>query len=589
MLPFALGLAACSGGSPLDKGNVITPKFMERNFVDTKNPTVVEDKYEIEKVVDVGEYTVQGALLGGQILKLADADGKIGWYSVYYNKMLVPFGEYVAGTTLYAESVEDVFEEDIYFPVYGVADEEGENIAWHVVDEMGTEIYSVTTTAESQDSPYLSGRLLAESERTDNEYYVVFIEGYSAKGYGLLPEIERQFVVYNLDNTVSRKGPYDEFAKYEAKSAYELGFYMTMEDYGHPELAMTRSETEAGATRVSIYNLEKHEYVSSFVMPAGMTGYYVAGDYFVYQQQFQVEDRATSYDYFVGGSTTNQRKYDVVTARVNYVTGAVENLETKFLLGQGQQVPPAPLYDESGVYKYNLSSARVIREDKTLDPQTYSFILDDKMGVAGDVTGINFLDLYKVGENYLDEQSGILYNGKLNEIAYLPGAEVFESAIKVQGEFGYGLVDFNGKYITPLKYTFIQEVEDGVFYAGDEFAEYYLQLAEDGSFSKISTYDLKTYIPYEYADPFYTVYIYVEEIEEDPGYKLHYVNQITGKEVEPFEPAETDTYITSVGGVTYAGGAVESYYVLFQTEEGKLYTVQYNHVNTLGYNVLEAK
>ena len=114
MLPFALGLAACSGGSPLNKGDIITPKFMERNFRDAMTPEYDEVNVELDKIVEVGEYTLSGYVSSSHKdwLAFEDAEGKTAIFSQSLGKFITDFDNY---DMIYVDYVDIGLADDIAF------------------------------------------------------------------------------------------------------------------------------------------------------------------------------------------------------------------------------------------------------------------------------------------------------------------------------------------------------------------------------------------------------------------------------------------------------------------------------------------
>jgi hypothetical protein len=573
MLPFALGLAACSGTSPLSKGNIITPKFMERNFVNTRAPEFVKNEYEVDKKVEIGAYNFEGYVTYAKHadwLVFSDAEGKEAVYSQILNKFVTPFYDGGFGF-MYIDLVDaELGGEDIAFLEYAFDDDEtGETWTNYVVDELGNEPF---TAVSSPSTEYIevTGRALEDYERSGQEVFVAFLTGYDATLF------EPQFAVYNIDGSISRKGTYSEWIE-QSGAAASYGYAQTnLADFGHPELALVQSHALGGGVRFSVYNNQESKFVSSFEVPTGAS-FFPVGDFFLAQEFNALEERATDYDFYDVDTAT---KYNVTTYKYNYTNGNKETLDTKILFGH-----PDQLYDEKGVYKYALAEeARVIRDDKTLENTEFAFVLDESLNVVADVTGINFFDLERIdNDHYFDPITNIMYNGSLEEIAYLPNVEEIESnAIVFSTPEGfYGLYSFDGKVLLQAKYTFLFEIEAGMYYCGDEYKAEYFVKVENGAASVVKEFDLDTYTWAGYYDPFYTCVAYAYETEE--GTEYVYYNMVTGQEFEAFELADDDTPLYNMGYSYMMGQTRVAYGYLCEHADGSLFLVQYTLAATYAF------
>lgn len=560
MLPFALGLAACSGGSPLNKGDIITPKFMERNFRDAMTPEYDEVNVELDKIVEVGEYTLSGYVSSSHKdwLAFEDAEGKTAIFSQSLGKFITDFDNY---DMIYVDYVDIGLYDDIAFlELSKYDDESGETWTHRVIDELGNEPFAPVTL---EDGHYIevTGRSFDLWERSGNEYFVAFLASYDE--YLADP----QYAVYNIDGSISRKGAYSEYVE-QAGEAASLGYSNLMTEYGHPELAMVYSMSTYGF-RASFYNVQEHKFVSSFEVPAGAVGF-MAGDYYVYQELNVLEERATEYDLFADGD-----KLNVTTARINYTNGSVEKLDTKVVFALSSAYPEQ-LLDEKGLSKYAfIEDARVIRDDKTLENTRFGFILNENVEVAADVTGIDFLGLERIdNDHYFDWSTCIMYNGSLNEVAYLPNAyDVTESGVIFTNVEGYyGIYSLDGKVIAPAKYAGLEESYKGVYMFEDNKAFGFLKVEND-SFTVVNSYAFDEYEIASIYDPLYVAYILEHEVNEEVVEV--YVNSMTGQEFTPFEPAEDDTPLGSAGYCYALAESTTVYSVFYQRANGTVYARQF--------------
>lgn len=569
MLPFALGLAACSGGSPLDKGNIITPKFMERNFVDTTEPVELSRDYSVDEIYEFGTFDpakMAPITNNYNFWKVEDDDGKIGVYSLSAKKLIVEPGEYTLNDDLFTDYY-PFGGQRLYFAIYGALDTENETASWHVVDELGNEVFTMET--DIADYPYIDDcREIYEFEKqSENEYLVVLAGSYN---YG----VEEQFVVYNIDYTVSRKGKLSEFGD---NSNYAFGYHNTMEAYGHPELAMVQSATASGF-RNSFYNVEEKKFVASFPFNADAQ-YFVAGDFVVMQELNAVEERATDYDLYLAGN-----KFNVTTTKMNYTNGKVETIDTKvlFVLNETSRREVA---DEKGVIKYHyFEDARVIRDDKTLENQVYGFIFDESLNIAADVTGISFNNLVKLGDYYFDWVNRIVYDGKLNEVSYFPTLEeineygvVFEDP----DEYYVGIATLDGKTIVPAKYSELEFVYQNVILFSDVDGFGSAKI-EDGQFKELVRF---SWDEYSVAGA-YDIYGYTYVLEDSEGeYSL--LNTFNGTTSEMFELPEGETALGVLGstssGATSCLGVFQMFDYAIQRADGSIYVLRTSVTHHYGF------
>lgn len=483
MLPFAMGLAACSGGSPLDKGNIITEAFMERNFADE-----IDFEYEekvLEKVsVDFGEGMSYYGKAASWVLT-TDGATKLGAYSILDNKYHVEPGEHLISVQ-YALDADD--EPCIPYLVYDT--EEEEKVTRHYVDESGTEVFTMKADLDAEahygePSVSLYFRYLEETEREGSEYYVV----YAFSNFALE---EHCFATYTLEGSVSRKGRVSEFVP--AVGSY-YGYINSMAKYGHPELYLVESQTTGSGKRYAFFSSKEGKYVSSFEIPVNGR-VFVSGDYYVVQYKTEVEERATSYDFY-----QSKNKYDLHTFRINYTNGAKEEIESKFNFADATNVKSYK--DEKGVVRYTyFEKVKLINSDKSLDPENYGFLLDEKAEIAADVSGIKFDKLSKEGNYYVavsevstDVYTLRVYDGKLNEVAYFPNVDATGHIF--QGEIGFGLVGHDGKVLLQPTAAKIQALKDY-----NHFAAVYsdktqlLEITEAGELKVIKEFAMEDYVPY---------------------------------------------------------------------------------------------
>lgn len=576
MLPFAMGLAACSGGSPLDKGNIITEAFMERNFAEPID-WQSEEKL-LEKVsVDFGEGM---SLVNQDASWFITSDGatKMGAYSIVDNKYHVEPGEYTF-------SVQYALDADDYpmTPFLTYVTEEEEKTMRHFVDENGVEVFKMEANLDYEASTGNSSvnlffRYLEETEIEGSEYYLIF----AASALGLE---EHCFATYTLEGSVARKGKVSEFVP--AVGSY-TGYGVSMAKYGHPELYRVESQTTNSGKRYAFFSSKEGKFVSSFEFPANGKSF-VSGDYYVVQYKTEVEERATSYDFYQSG-----KKYDLHTFRINYTNGAKEEIESKFSFADA--TAPKEYKDEKGVVRYAyFEKVRLINSDKSLDPENYGFLLNEKAEISADVTGIQFNTLKKHGEYYVsvslvsaDVYTLRVYDGKLNEVAYFPNVD--ETGHIFRGETGYGLVGHNGKVILQATAQKIQHLKDEKYYAAFYFDKIQLlEIEESGDVKVVKELAYEDYLPV--VDSEYDIsFVSVDNISGDTDYhmvslklnfadaegsKYYFVDIASGEITEAeYGVSDTDAPGGFYGDVYAKFGTVEMTAILVKTAEDALFMIR---------------
>ena len=384
------------------------------------------------------------------------------------------------------------------------------------------------------------------------------------------PSAVAKTIVYDIDGQKTEKIIGEDYDF--------LSTSVSMRDYGHPELKMVTSEDPAaGGRRIVTYNLEKKQYVSSFFVPGEAVAFTI-GDYYYYQHRYALEERATNYDYYVGGV-----KYDYETHRIDYTTGEDKAVGFDYvMLVEGSM----DVRDEDNLIKnVYLRNLRVIREDKTLDPVSYAKIFDKDLSEVADVTGINFEGLKAFGKYYI-APNGVIYNTNLEEVAYVPGLVADEATNKSRRIFRlnnlYGLVNHEGKVMLSPRYSSIVELANGNYFA-TQGEHYELLRVRGGENNVAETVEEITHFS-DYHDVVASAdraYIYgfkqVDSID-----KLFYMSIEDGSAVKQAELATGETAYPGVATtvLTHLGFDTLSNVKVVKDSAG-------NH--TLRYNILSKK
>ena len=428
LLPCALIATGCSG---LAKGSVFNKKFIKQNFA--SNPVVTE--YEVkapERVnLNLGEGVTASKCYSGGSSDLLEVtkDGKYGRFCLTSNTYTIPL------------SAEITTMGNVQTPAGGIRmfagtkQVDGKTVGM-VFDDYGNKIYEGPNGA-----PLSVGQIFkisrSEAEKNSKEYFYEKI---------ILGSDTVCYAFYNVDRTLSKVLTPDEFFEKYPFEAYGE----SLADFGHKEL---RYKTAAvnGETRYSVFNTKKAKFVSSFVIPEGAVSRMV-GNTIVYQIRDLLPARAEKFDYNIGDA-----KYNVETFSVNYLTGKVSKINTKLLLNTTTFTDQK---NEKGYNKYLLlEQVQQINKDKTISTVEKDLIVNEKLKVVADVSGINYKSLRLFDEKHLVSDNGFIYDFKLKETGY-SGSNT--PVISVGNK--KTIIDYTGKYLVSPIYDSITLLCEGKYY-----------------------------------------------------------------------------------------------------------------------------
>ena len=453
LLPAMLALAACgNSGQGLEKGSVFNEKVMANTFAKTGAYVAASEFKANQKVaLSLGESLVDNPVTiingGSQWVKVTRKNSED---AEIYNVFDLVNKKYIGGEwKLAADWIDPVVRTEANAKFISITKKVNTTeFNTTVYDQYGQAVYQGQFNSNEWGVNNIA--IVSKAERPNNEYRK-YQFSVIAPGVGI-----DKFVTYDIEGNMTSAEVNDDFSF--------LKNIDTLEDYGHPEIkAIIENDPVAGGNRVVLFNVKDNKYVSSFFVPNGAQCF-TMGDYFIYQERVALEERATEYDLYLGVT-----KFNLDTYRVNITNGAKEAVETNFYFqGNGNK----DVRDEDNVIKYEyFADVRVIREDRTLDPTVYGKILDEKLEEVADVTGIDFVNLQQFGENYLDRVSGVVYNSKMEEVAYVPNVQIADNKSNhiFQANGYYGLVDYAGAIVLEPKYDAIQELVNGnyLLYSGD--------------------------------------------------------------------------------------------------------------------------
>ena len=189
----------------------------------------------------------------------------------------------------------------------------------------------------------------------------------------------------------------------------------------------------------------KNKLVTSFKLESRYM--VAAGNNLYYQNKYALPSDEEKYDFI-----ENQIKYKLVTTKIDLKNGKKKNIKLEYLFNNG-----SPFFDENKICNYNIVTLQKI-EDKVLLPSE-TYIVNKNFDLIKDVSGINFSKLSKIGNNYFDVSTDMLYNEHLELLADLSRYNVVLDyvnnyfIISINGK--KGLVDSNGNMLLACKYDVI--------------------------------------------------------------------------------------------------------------------------------------
>lgn len=466
LLPFALIVTGCSGN--LKKGKLFNEKFAKQNFF----PEVTA-KYEYanpEKInIDFGEGTSVSKFAPGGCMDVfkVTKDDKEGLYSIMTNRFVIPLDAGVTPTDVSSGTPQ---QRPDRIKIYkGTKEVDGKTYT-HLFDDYGNKLYEGTVGGPLTVTP----SFVPKSERESKGYLaqkIVVGSSFVAVAY------------YNVDRTFKEVITAEEYFKRNPYSSYGI----SLEEYGHPELRRFKDE-HSGGTRYSIFNTKKGKYVSSYVIPDSALCVRTMGDHVIYQTRNQLPSRAEKYDVSIG-----EDKFNYETYSVNYLTGKTSKIKTNFLLNTAANKDAEDEVSQKnakGVIKYTfMSQIQEIGDNKAVSLVKKDVILDEKLKVVADVTGVDYESLTLFDSKHLVSSKGVIYDFELKETAMFEKADEDDyNVATVNGK--KTIVSATGKYLVEpiynnIKLLLTDDNEDNHYILSNE-RFYLLELDNEYKFGKLT-------------------------------------------------------------------------------------------------------
>lgn len=225
--------------------------------------------------------------------------------------------------------------------------------------------------------------------------------------------------------------------------------------YNHPniKLSFNGKKCDVFENDVIVKHIDlPYKYTDSFSSTIGST---ICDDTIIFSYNTEMTEDSENYDYCF-----REQKYKQEITLINYLTGEVTQPKFDFAINHFSVIK-----DENGYKTLGLATISNINGDKTLYPESETYIVDTKMTFYDDVTYLNFSNL-KIGSYnnktyFVDTSTKLVYDSNLNIWKdFRDSLDSFKLSSEGKYIIGsknnkYGVVDLSGKVVCPFKYTSI--------------------------------------------------------------------------------------------------------------------------------------
>ena len=318
---------------------------------------------------------------------------------------------------------------------------------------------------------------------------------------------------------------------------------------------------------VTVFDKLTNEPKSTFTVPTGSTMVFV-GSKLIYQNTYTTSEDATEYSYFNG-----QNKFVVETYSVDLLKGEKQALNLSYRIRNVY----GPYMDALGVYSHALISKQTF--ENNILKSNEMVVIDEEGKIINNLNGYEPDEFVKIGSNYYNTSTKVLYDSSLKEIAYLEAIDpvMYEDCNCFIGTVKnkYGVVNSNGIVTVPFDYTelYTDYLEDGYVFGIKDGKLYRVEI-KGGTETLLGTIYNK-----------YNNYVYITG-SKATNYNFEYVKNSLGNAIE------ADSY-TVAGSST--SKTFDSNVIRFKTEtidnsgEQQEITTEYRFVNISSKNAANAK
>lgn len=406
--------------------------FVDQNIT-TENVTKEEETFvkNYFKSINFDEdVTILQTYLNLGLVVVANEYDQVGFYSLQYQTYLVA-PQYQLQWIHNSNFVSTNDVDDIGF-VINIYYED----VWVSYDSFGNKIFEGTTeptftTTFVNDKVYLK---VFDEENATIKYYV----------YNEAAALEPVDMIPTQDDSDAEDSEFEDNLGF---GDLFIGERLELDKFGLDGHYLLSSDNSI----FTIFNASNTKVIT-FTLPENVSAFGIVGKNIIYQQTTVLPDEAEMYSLILQG-----KKYSNSVYLISVETGEITPVETEYLL-LGNIIP---YLNDQGQYLYGIASIGKIDDNKCVSDY-HTYIIDETATLIQSLTGYKPLSFVKIGRNYYNYVTNIIYDSNLNEIAYIgdmnpqliPEENMFIGTMKDEkGVNYYGAIDFNGKVIIPFEYV----------------------------------------------------------------------------------------------------------------------------------------
>ncbi len=429
-------LASCgSNENPTGKGNWGADE-VSRNIDAEKEVIPQEDVTPISyttvaqgnKIFDRDDIVNQD-YAGYGLLVVKNEYGYLGFYSLNHDCWLLE-RQYIEKVVNY----DVVIDENVGYFLKLIYDD-----ILYIYDALGNKVFESTKEANLYNINNLFDVYSISSSYINKKVYLTitdendFVNYYEYSSNGTLKKINSLPQTQIINETIAEKSPFSKNSKYVDLEKVDL------KEFGFDGYYLSKKNE-----LVTVFEKSTNKSLSTFTVPNDSTMVFV-GDQLIYQNAYVVSDDATNYSFFEG-----KNKYIIETYSVDLLTGDKEAIDVSYVIGNVF----GPYMDAQGVYSYALIAKRSF--ENTILKSNEMVIIDSNGKIVSNLNGYEPEDFVRVGSNYYNTSTKVLYDSKLSEIAYLAAInpQLMEKYNCFIGKINqkYGVVNSDGIVTVPFDY-----------------------------------------------------------------------------------------------------------------------------------------
>ncbi len=476
------------------------------------------------------------------LLVVKNEANRIGFYSLHYQKYLI--------APMYTEGwLEYTVQEDQNVGYFIKLKYQNK---WYIYDALGNVV------SDESDYQIRVGR----TEVVNDEIYVITEEYDGYSWYEL--DIKK----YKANGTLKEVNEIPEpIVEEEEEEIDHIEFGDVFVSNEKIDLAKYGMKGKYASKYGNMYTIFSEEDGSKVITVTAPTDeHYIIGKSIVYQIADTVADDAQEYTYY------SDEKVVLKTYSISLETGETKELQVSYVINDIYDYK-----DKDGLITYAIISASKITEHKTVEDYEAFYLINENLEILEEIDGENPNAMIKIGDNYYNFLSQIIYDENLNEIAYLGDLDLGTTAFGlIPDSMGRGLyteneifvakdsnnkwgaVGYDGKVVIPFIYDNLAPLEstnrvdvkdncilamkDGIFYrvnletgVSTELGENISAIGEEDDLYMQTQYlgDSRKYVFMSQSEDYTTVEIDGEDYYSSPSVSTGnmVLNELLGKYV----------------------------------------------------------